>query len=104
MAHVPQRIIRAANRRAQRRLRAVLDANAGHDPGHRTTRLYWQSERLLDALKGEPSFDAMDWRTAALTGSYDPSEGESHDPLPDIPLAMTPDPGDHHVYVRAVAL
>ena len=70
MAHVPQRIIRAANRRTQRRLRAVLDANAGHDPGHRTTRLYWQSERLLDALKGEP-FD------------------------------LTPDPGDHHVYVSA---
>ena len=98
MAHVPQRIIRAANRRAQRRLRAVLDANAGHDPGHRTTRLYWQSERLLDALKGEPSFDAMDWRTAALTGSY-PIDGTSHDPLPDIALA---DPGDVFVYPMGV--
>ena len=39
MAHVPQRIIRAANRRAQRRLRAVLVEQTYNDPGHRTTRL-----------------------------------------------------------------
>ena len=106
MAHVPQRIIRAANRRAQRRLRAVLVEQTYNDPGHRTTTLYHQSERLVDRLKGDTAYtlaESADWRTAALTGSYDPSEGESHDPLPDIPLAMTPDPGDHHVYVRAVA-
>ena len=96
MAHVPQRIIRAADRRAQRRLRRVLVEQTYNDPGHRTTRLYHESERLLDALNGQPSYDAMDWRTAALTGSYDSSD------LPDVPLAMTPDPGDVFVYPAGV--
>ena len=87
MAHVPQRIIRAANRRAQRRLRAVLVEQTYNEPGHRTTTLYHQSERLLDSLKGE--------RDALPPATFDPAEG-SWDPMPALA-----DPGDHHVYVSA---
>ena len=41
---------------------------------------------------------ACEWRTAVLTGTYDTSEGESFDPLPDVPLADT---GDHYAGMTA---
>ena len=44
-------------------------------------------------------FPREDWTLAAQLGVYDPSEGESFDPLPDVPLA---DPGDIFVYPAGV--
>jgi len=96
---IPQRIIRKADRRAQRRLRRVLTEHTYSDPTDHRTRLYHESERLLDRLKGEPSFDAAAWRVTVIEGEYafDPSEGESFDPI------RTPDSGDHYRYADGAA-
>lgn len=87
----PQRVIRKADRRAQRRLRRVLVDHTYSDPTDHRTVLYHQAERLLDRLKGERGFESAVWRVVVETASYSPDEGESFDPL-------TPDPGDHFLW------
>lgn len=53
MAHVPQRIIRAANRRAQRRLHELHQAIVGERPTSRRERVYRDAELRLDSLRAE---------------------------------------------------
>lgn len=100
----PSRIVRKANNRAQRRFHAMAVAQVYHDPTDRRTRLYVQAERLLAVLRGErqaaAAFDAAEdamWRAYAA-GLEDAAV--SIDALPDVPLARTPDPGDHFVWPR----
>lgn len=88
--------LRRAHARAQRRFHEMAAAQVYGDPTDRRTRLYVQAERLIDRLRGEPlefdidaAHDAADWRMAVMTGDY--AAGVV---LPDVPLAMTPDPGD----------
>jgi hypothetical protein len=90
-----QRIIRKADRRAQRRLRQVLIAHTYADPTDHRTVLYAQAERLLRNLMGEEHPDlmeSMEWRMVNEMGDY--TAGLE---LPDVPLALTPDPGDWFV-------
>lgn len=71
---IPARIIRKADRRAQRRLRRVLVDHTYSDPTDHRTRLYHESERLLDRLKGETGYESAAWRVAVIEGEYAPSE------------------------------
>jgi hypothetical protein len=48
-----EELLRRANARAQRRFAAMVNARAYSDPNSRASRLYTQSERLIDALMGE---------------------------------------------------
>lgn len=48
-----------AHQRAQRRLRSMVEANAYSDPKAPETRLYVQSERLVDALLGELQWESV---------------------------------------------
>lgn len=84
-------LVTKANRRAQRRFRAMVITHVYANPTDHRTQLYVQAERLLDTLRGQQAdadldaaHDAADWRLAVMTGEY----------VPDVPLAMTPDPGD----------
>lgn len=86
-----------ANRRAQRRFRAMVTAHVYADPTDHRTVLYTQAERLLDTIRGDEAefeldaaHDAADWRYAVMTGDY--AAGVE---LPDVPLAFTVDLGDH---------
>lgn len=97
-AAIHRRVIRKANLRAQRRLRAYLD-----DPSPARWELYVESEDRYDDLRGLPrlasradvdaAHDAADWRLAEMTGDYTAGVGV----LPDVPLALMPDPGDHYL-------
>jgi len=90
--HAPARLIRKADRRAARRLRAVLVAGTYNDPEDRTTRLYHEAERLLDRLQGEPvrwAWEAASERAVVMGGAY----YDLSISLPDVPLA---DKGDHY--------
>jgi hypothetical protein len=50
---------------------------------------------VRDAVGLDRQYDD-DYALAAKLGTYDVSEGESFDPI-DVPLALTPDPGDWYV-------
>lgn len=88
-------LVTRANRRAQRRFRAMVTTHTYANPTDHRTQLYVQAERLLDALRGEQAdfdldaaHDAADWRFAVMTGDY--AAGVA---LPDVPVA---DPGCHY--------
>ena len=81
-------LVTRANRRAQRRFRAMVTTHTYANPTDHRTQLYVHAERLLDRLKGEQAdfdlaaaHDAGDWRLAAMTGEY----------VPDVPLALVPE-------------
>lgn len=52
-------ILERAHARAQRRLRAMVEAKAYPDPQAPETRLYQQSERLVDAILTELQWEAQ---------------------------------------------
>jgi hypothetical protein len=61
-----------------------------------TARLEDVSGAIVDCAMAEAAIrDAVglgfddEWSRAVKLGCYDPSDGEAHDPLPDIALAMT---------------
>ncbi len=95
MSHAPARLVRKADRRAERRCRKMLAAQTYNDPLHPTTLLWHEAERLLRVLRGEPEprwiWEAAEWRATSLGGEY----ADAAISLPDVPLA---DPGDHFRY------
>lgn len=97
----------AADQQARAALRAAADYYQTH--GHRSGILdsrYEAAERVVDAIDAFDVADALaadavdEWQTAVLT--YSVESGESHDPLPDIALAITLDPGDITVFPMGV--
>jgi hypothetical protein len=61
-----EELLRRANARAQRRFAAMVNARAYSDPTSRASRLYTQSERLIDALMGEIAWHESRERWDAL--------------------------------------
>ena len=90
--HAPARLVRKADRRAARRLRAVLVEHTYNDYDHPLTRRYLEAEALLSRLRGESQerwvWEAAEERAWTMGGAYYVLAFE----LPDVPLA---DKGDH---------
>jgi len=76
-------ILERAHARAQRRLRTMVAVRAYPDPAAPETRLYVESERLVDALLTE-----LRWETQAEWAEYVAVEDEWA--------------GDHYVYPAGV--
>lgn len=98
---VPVRLVRKAERQAQRRLRNVLVERTYNDPNAHNVILYQQAERRLRSLRGDPeprwAWEVADELAYVMGGKY---ADEAH-LLPDVPLARTPDAGDVFVYPDA---
>lgn len=58
-----EQVLRRANARAQRRFHRMLVEQAYANPTARSTRLYSEAERLIDALLGEAAWQhsRMEW-------------------------------------------
>src|SRR5512143_2563666 len=63
-----QRILRRADRRAQRRFREMIEARAYGQPYDVRTRLYVQAERLIDDLSWTESENRLRWGDRVTTG------------------------------------
>ena len=93
--HAPARLVRKADRRAARRLRAVLVEHTYNDYDDPRTRLYLEAESLLARLEGDDQV-RFAWEAAAERGwSMGGAYYDLSISLPDVPLA---DAGDHFRY------
>lgn len=87
---------RQADHAAQEALRDLVRHRfaTGQWDRHLSAR-YRAAEQLVDMLDEQMVLEEAAAHDASW---FDPSEGESFDPLPDAPVAMTPDPGDHFAW------
>jgi hypothetical protein len=62
----------------------------------------WDRHLSAEWHVAEQLLDLADDLIRSVSDTFDPSEGESFDPLPDVPLAHLEDPGDIFVFPAGV--